>query len=141
MSEGICLTVEDIEKVAASRGLIAFYPLDHELTIDLDEVYSEFESYDGITASVLNSMQSNGYSVLSTLRTVSKSGKQHIYYRLNRDLDRMERIILQAALGSDRVREFLGMMRCQLGSEVDTVMFETPGQAELVKEWRARYEQ
>ena len=57
----------------------------------------------------------------------SRSGKPHlhVYLRASRDLSDIERIALQACLGSDRVREFLSLMRIWEGGE-GTTFFENP---------------
>lgn len=136
MSEGLSRTVEEITKEAERKGLVAFFPLPNEVMVDLDEVYSVFDKEDEQTARVLTAMQTNGYILKSSLRTTSKSGKQHIYYRFNRELDRMERLLIQAALGSDRVREFLGMVRATSGADEDTALFETLNESQKVVEWR-----
>lgn len=55
----------------------------------------------------------------------SKSGlpHRHVYLIADRDLSDPERIALQACLGSDRVREFLSLMRLWAGG-VGTTFYE-----------------
>lgn len=72
--------------------------------------------------------------------TTSASGKgQHVYLAIRGfpQLSTAERIGLQAALGSDRARETLGMARV-LGKVQPQVMFETPTEAPKVRAWLAK---
>lgn len=57
----------------------------------------------------------------------SKSGlpHRHVYLKASRPLGQFEAVALQACLSSDRVREFLSMMRTYAGGE-GTTFFEAP---------------
>jgi hypothetical protein len=59
--------------------------------------------------------------------TPSRSGlpKRHLIVRLNRPVSNAERIALQAALGSDPVREILGIVRVQHNDPHPTLFLES----------------
>lgn len=60
----------------------------------------------------------------------SKSGlpRRHVYVVADRDLTPVERIAIQATLGSDRKRELLSLLRVWLHTDRQpTVFFEPPG--------------
>jgi hypothetical protein len=56
----------------------------------------------------------------------SKSGgeRRHITITLDRPVEPMERLILQAFLGSDLTREFLGLQRIKAGDKNPTLFLE-----------------
>lgn len=68
------------------------------------------------------------------LLTISKSGKKHGYVRLARELNELERIGLQAVLGSDTKREALSVQR-SIGKTRDgaSVLFETDEEINRVR--------
>lgn len=68
------------------------------------------------------------------LITTSKSGKKHGYIRLKQEFSPLERIGLQAVLGSDNKREFLSVRRV-LGDlrDVASVLFETDEEIDKVR--------
>lgn len=64
------------------------------------------------------------YNVVSTTSWLSKSGNTHIQIRLGEALDLSERIALQAALGSDGVKEVLSLRRMQNGCVEPCLLFK-----------------
>jgi hypothetical protein len=58
--------------------------------------------------------------------TPSRGGlpKRHITVYLGRAISSLERLALQAMLGSDRIRELLGFVRLQRGELHPTLFFE-----------------
>jgi hypothetical protein len=59
--------------------------------------------------------------------TRSKSGNSHGYVTLKSDTPALERIALQAILGSDRTHEYLNFLTYKkLGESMRIVFFETP---------------
>lgn len=61
--------------------------------------------------------------------------KRHVVIDTGRALHPMERMLLQAALGSDRSREILGWLRLQQGEGDPTVLFEKEPQE---RTWEVR---
>jgi hypothetical protein len=57
----------------------------------------------------------DNYDVVSTQSWLSKSGNTHVRIELGREMTLPERLALQAALGSDGVRELLSLRRFHNG--------------------------
>lgn len=114
-------------------GMTAFTAKDDELLIDLDSP-SEPDHF----GYVLDNLRANGYRVKgSPLYTTSKSGNTHIYIQLTQPMDNMMRIVIQAALGSDPIREVLSAIRCIQGAgSISTALFEMNKFAPIVELWR-----
>lgn len=112
---------ETPEVEAQKYGLVVVYPKDDELFLDIDN------NEDGEWVfEILEILKSNGEDFQITKTTTSKSGNMHIYIRANRGLDPLERIALQACLGSDRKRELLSLLRLWRANRAPTVFFEKP---------------
>jgi hypothetical protein len=126
-------TVEEVTAIAEHNGLIPFLAGDNELLIDYDVKAPNNDH-------VIITLEENGISIISSLQTTSKSGNQHLYYRLNRTVTVPERIALQSLLGSDPIRETLSLVRWFTGSEHEaiTALFETEKEAKKVKKWRSK---
>lgn len=123
-------TKESLEDKAESLGLVCFFPLPNELQIDLDN--------GALMTSLASCLSSNGFNIVSTLTTISKNRGEHVYLKLGVEISDTERIILQACLGSDRKREFLGYIRLAANAQ-PSCMFETPLQAKKVERWRTKH--
>ncbi len=54
----------------------------------------------------------------------SKSGNLHVYLKLANPISNTERLVFQAALGSDPVREILSLARLKRGETTPTLLFE-----------------
>jgi len=70
---------------------------------------------------------SDFYHVVEYHESPSKSGtegKKHITLTLEQPVEPIERLILQAFLGSDLTREFLGLQRVKVGDGVPTLFLE-----------------
>lgn len=102
-------------------------PTEFELTIDLDKGMS-------LNVAVEKTLEP---FIADVLMTISKSKNQHIYYRLYTGLPIGERIALQAALGSDPIREALSALDTKC--EVPIAFFETPKEFLKVTNWRAKF--
>lgn len=135
MSEVVQRTTQDVEALAQAQGLVPFLPEADELMLDLDEA----DGAPAARARVGEVLENNGIGVLASLTTTSKSGKYHLYLRLDRPVTPHERIALQACLGSDPVREVLSLLRLMQGGEpaAVTALFETEEEARKVAAWRA----
>ncbi len=127
---------EEVEATAKSRGLIAFYPGTHEIFLDIDEGMKD------PLVSVTEALNRGGFKIraLGRLVTVSQSGKgKHIYLHLSDFVNPLERIAIQAVLGSDPLKEALSLCRYRKQCEVPTVLFETPAWAKRVEQWRKKF--
>jgi hypothetical protein len=131
MSEVIQRNAEEVHEVATSLGMEAFLPEPNEIQVDLDKDAK-------LHAGILQLLNDNGLPLSVGLTTISKSGNKHVYLTANRSLSDSERIILQACLGSDPVREVLSMIRIACGSTAPTALFEKKTQAARVKLWKKR---
>lgn len=126
-------TQAEIEDIGKIRGVICVWPSENELAIDLDEPFA-YNSWDG-SQSLLCALHDHGVVEMpvndSLLKTKSPGGNTHIYIRLEKPMNMQDRVALQAALGSDPLKEGLSV----LGHI--TCLFETPDQAKLVENWRS----
>lgn len=131
-------SVEEAVELARQQGLEAFFPLEDELFLDIDATVwappiKVFKALLNPTEPALNVVIDS----LRILRTRSKSGNLHIYLKFTGTLHSREKVIVQAAMGSDPVKEVLTMLRMKAGDHTGTIcLFETPEQAERVKQWR-----
>lgn len=105
---------------AADDGLDVVFPEANQLQIDIDDDRA-FDIYNEMRP-VINRY----YGVAFESITPSRSGlpKRHITLTTYRDLNTFERIALQACLGSDRVREILGVVQAMLGDAHPTLFLE-----------------
>lgn len=109
---------------AKEKDLDCFVADGRDLYIDIDD-----RDDLAVLAKVMGLLEHNGYVVEEVKRTVSKSGNTHVYLRFPNPLQNIERIALQACLGSDRTREALAVLRCMAGNPRPSVFFELkPGQ-------------
>lgn len=143
MSELKGRTQGDITKMAAEAGLVTFFPKPRELMIDIDEPFAaasvKFAAQIG-SGAVMAAFDKAQIHFVDTLYTVSKSGNLHAYVALDVDITDYERLIIQAALRSDPVRDVLSMLRLREGKQehYHMALFETEDQAKLVRKWRVR---
>ena len=105
---------------AEGSGLKTVFPKANELFIDIDDddAYNRFNEVVQILTR---------YTYVHDINTTpSKSGlpRRHVVVTLNGDVSDLERIALQAALGSDGKREMLSYMRLKGGDPHPTLFFE-----------------
>lgn len=117
------------QEEAAALGMVVVTPRANQLFLDIDHV----EDLD-LMELMLAVLESNGVYVSEEKRTRSKSGNWHVYLRVDSfdSLDAMQRIALQACLGSDRTRELLSVLRVLAfdgTTREPTVFFEKPEDA------------
>lgn len=112
---------------AEEDGLVVVLPKDNEIQLDLDSdrdfaIYQEMKS-------VLDQF----YYIISEKVEPSRSGlpKRHVTIELSKRyndpsplLNVFERIAIQACLGSDRVREFLGVVQAKNSDPHPTLFLE-----------------
>lgn len=115
MSEIIQRSKQDAEQVAASMGQVCFFPQTDEIFLDLDTNKTGRE----YSLEVESTLCNNDILILGSLDTKSKNGNRHRYLKINRPLTSVERITVQACLGSDPVKEILSLLRCITGGEKD----------------------
>lgn len=123
------LEYEDDSEKASSKakelGLDIIPPGPNEVQIDLDTPADIKHLNAGLK--ILKDKH-EGYKL--TQLTTSKSGNKHVYITFDRKWEPMERIIVQACLGSDRKRELLGMMRILNNtSTMPSLLFESAAKA------------
>lgn len=97
------------------------YPEDDELFLDIDS-----NADADWLAQMLEVLHGNCVPFEVEKTTTSKSGNMHVYIKMDRKLTPVERVALQACLGSDRHRELLSMLRIWYTDRAPTVFFEKP---------------
>lgn len=110
-------TPAQLRRLAKERGCEMVEPADDELLIDLDGKHEMHKR--------LYALIEEHFGVLKKQRWTSASGEGS-HYRLTvnrRDLSPVERLLLQALLGSDPVREFFSLLRIRRGHECPSVLF------------------
>lgn len=107
----------DLAKV---EGLEVKFPETNQLFIDIDD-REDYETFWAIFPII---MQHLGAIILSI--SVSRSGGEgkHIVVQINRGIDEITRVALQACLGSDRVRETLGVIQALNNDPHPTLFLE-----------------
>lgn len=147
MSEVLQRTKGEVETPAAKLEVEVIYPTGGELFIDLDirwnPAFIGFGLPKLLNGQVIEALKGNGWALFHPFVTKSRRGNMHVYCVLvdgntgdEIPLSDAERVGLQAALGSDPVREALGALRSASGAEAVTVFFETPAAALKVFRWR-----
>lgn len=112
---------EEAIKWAAENGLRVVLPTEYQLLIDIDSLA------DRAVFTVNFDLIDSAYGVASVEETRSRSGrpgKTHIVVTLKKPIDPVERIALQAVLGSDLRREAHSLRRVHAGEERPTLFFE-----------------
>ena len=119
--EGEIPTSAKAEARAKKEGFEIVYPTPFQLQIDIDDEHSYnvykamfplIEKYYGVEE--VSDEPSRG----------NKKNKRHVTITLKERISRLERIALQACLGSDRVREFLGILQERNHDPHPTLLFE-----------------
>lgn len=110
-------------EAAAANGLCVSFPAHNELQIDLDTP----EDNERFARSWEIAAREFGLKPEHRTITPSKSGEgAHVRVRMPFTLTPWQRIALQAAMGSDPVRELLSAVRLHAGDPSPTLLFETP---------------
>lgn len=108
-------------KQAESDKLDVVIPTKHQIQIDIDGPLGS------LTYARNFDKFAKFYHVVDCLKSPSKSGaegREHITLTLEEEVGPKERLILQAFLGSDLTREFLGLQRIKTGDGVPTLFLE-----------------
>lgn len=111
-----------IETVAA--GYEVRFPEKNQLFIDID-TEAQYDTF----LKMVQVLTNNNRGIVKIEVSPSKSGlpKQHAVVTLDCGLTGLERVTLQACLGSDPVREYLSYVRILRGVETPTIFQEAPG--------------
>ena len=108
------------EDLAVKENLTVVYPGDDEVLIDIDNEHS-FQVY-------MKHMQviSKHLGILSENVQPSRNKKEgrHVTLRMKSPVTELERIAIQACLGSDRMRETLGFIQYKNGDPHPTLFLE-----------------
>ena len=112
---------ENAPDKAARLGMDLILPTDHELFVDIDAKYAldifhqRFDLFKTVCKDATKQY------------TKSKSGNWHVYVTVPSQVFTMdERIALQAALGSDPLREMIATFHHKEGYQYPSVFFEHP---------------
>jgi hypothetical protein len=119
------LTHEGQLKEAREKGCVVVYPGPNDLFVDID---SEDDLDFFHEAIVRLRRYFPGGDILVNVTPSKSPGRYHATVTIPRPVkDAAERILLQAVLGSDRVRELLSWARLETGATPHpTVFFEKP---------------
>lgn len=115
---GSSLTVDAMLACAEKKKQTVRYPAENELFLDIDTD----EDY----KILIHNADVLGNLVSGILTTISKSGlpHRHVVVTLSTHVTQLERILLQACLGSDRKHELLSYLAALDGNAQPTVFFE-----------------
>lgn len=115
----------EAQKQAAAKGLIVVHPADDELFVDIDDDAS-YGVFQENLAVIRRQIAHLDISCSTTPSPSRRSGRYHIRVKMPRPVTPIERIALQAILGSDRKREALSWCRIETGVGSPTLFFEKP---------------
>jgi hypothetical protein len=107
---------------AERTGKQVVLPKPNQLFIDIDN-----EASFTLFTAQLGRLRQYEYASLQVTPSASGLPNRHIVVGLNRDLTDTERIAFQAAMGSDPIRELLGLIRVSHGDQYPTLFLEATG--------------
>lgn len=117
MSEITNAGKEELEQRAEKLGCRLVETAPDLLLVDLDD-------HAGVNQRVLALIDAT-YGIGSKRSYTSRNGSgRHVVIKLKVELSEAERLLLQCALGSDPMREALGMQRMRLGLDPVSALFE-----------------
>lgn len=122
MSDGV-MTYAECVAAAEGDGCVVVIPKSNELFIDIDSE-SQFETFKRLIVTFQKLEHGARWTMAPS--PSGKPGHYHVTVRLGRDIDNRERILLQAVLGSDPMRELLSLQRCDAGNPNPSLFFERP---------------
>lgn len=119
------LAVQEALDLARTEGWRVVVPTTKQLLIDIDNT-ADLEQFNLAFdyLSKFNLFGPKGFSQVNSKSGIE--GRLHITVDLSSAVTPVERIALQAILGSDWKREFHSMRRIQEGDTVPTLFFEKP---------------
>jgi len=95
---------------AKEEGCKVVIPDDHTLTLDIDAPCLPSSYY-----KMINKLYQH-FTIKESKVTFSKSGNLHVYLTFQESFTDTEKILLQALLGSDPVRELMSFLRVRKGN-------------------------
>ena len=110
-------TIESARAKASVLGRVVVFPKSNELFIDIDTPTAMLKFVRGVA-------RLSGVTYLVRPSPSGRPGRHHVVVTMPHQVTPMERIALQAMLGSDSVREMLSWMRIQRGIDEPTLFFE-----------------
>ena len=110
-----------MREVAAQRGCVIVRPKKNEIQLDIDDELS-LNCFEARWSRIATNFNFTG-QVSRKPSPSGRPGRWHITVTLSRNVSEHERILLQACLGSDPVRELLNLVHLQKG-EISTLFFE-----------------
>lgn len=128
-------THEELEQLAQSKGLVCVWPRQDELALDIDYPFMEIQELPPPFANCRVYLALDQHEVInaeSLLVTRSVNGRMHFWLKLKQETTSTERLCLQAALGSDALKEVLSLFE-------RTTMFETREAANQIEVWRLKH--
>jgi hypothetical protein len=130
MAYEIQQTRADAEKAAQIKGCVCRVPKANELFLDIDSA-DALEAFFKLFASFKATEDEAEYEL--TPSPSGRPGRYHVVVDLGRPVNSpLERITLQAVLGSDPMRELLNWRRLVAGvpHDANNILFELPAGAE-----------
>lgn len=115
MSYDSTTDLSNIINTAKTLGKMIRFPKDNEVFIDIDNVNDLAWFKEAVVVLGLTNWKQTASAT---------SGHYHIVVDMKRTLSTMERILLQAVLGSDRKRELLAYKGMKAGNPEPSVFFE-----------------
>ena len=111
--------IEAVQRWAVDNQLDVVFPQADELFLDIDNVAS------GLVYEENKDIVDQSHGILGVIVSDSRSGqgKKHYVVKLKRPVTTIERIALQAILGSDRRREANSLRRHILDGELTPTLF------------------
>ena len=111
---------------AKTKGLVVVLPGDHDLFIDIDDALGMATF--ATQVAILNSFRPCTWVVAGS--PSGKAGRSHVTVTFDDDtpLTNIERLALQAMLGSDRLHELLSYRSHFRGDPEPTCFFEKPSE-------------
>ncbi len=97
---------------AAERGHVCVYPLRSELFLDIDSLEGLGRLFAALSQNTYMKSIVLGAPLVKSSPS-GKAGRFHVIVFLKKDVDKFERITLQALLGSDLAREILSYQEAQ----------------------------
>lgn len=128
-------TAAQLKAVSSKLGLFVVIPQDDELVLDID---AGMQVNERVYQVLVDDSYLFDHHGLERLHTVSKSNNLHVYLKLRCEFGPGERIAMQAALGSDPMKEMLSALTLQ-SSKVPIAMFETDASVRLITAWRETF--
>jgi hypothetical protein len=115
------LNSDKVVERSKTTGERVIFPADDELQLDIDSeadlaVYRDLRT-------ILT--EAHFWSELSCVPSKT-AGHYHVTMKLSHPVTAMERLLLQACLGSDRKRELLGYLNLTRGDQRPTLFIEPP---------------